>query len=144
VTFTLHCPCSKRVAFHAEEQHIGRSLRCRERDCDRIVEIRRPPTAPRSTGTQEQSRTQAWRATAASAQASPCPRPAARAPKRPWWQRTLVQATLWGVVVCGGMLVLALLGRDYSASPFLILKESAFRGLLGTAERDGVTGCVKM
>jgi len=116
-TFTFHCPCAKRVAFHAEEQHIGRFLRCREQDCDRLIEIQRPPTVPQSMGSQQPSRPQASSTPAAPAQASPHPHPAAHASKRLWWQRPLVHAVLLGVVVCGGAVLHAFLAHPSSPAP---------------------------
>ena len=38
---TIRCPCGE--VFHADEQHIGRQLRCHRCGC--IVDIQRPPAA---------------------------------------------------------------------------------------------------
>src|SRR5712691_11578049 len=98
-TFTLHCPCSKHVAFHADEQHIGRQLRCRELGCDRLIEIQRPRATSQSTGTDEQERQTA----SASEQASSRPQQTSRPSMPAWWWRPhlLVAASI--VLVLGGM-----------------------------------------
>ncbi len=103
-TFTLHCPCGE--TFHADVQHIGRRLRCRQ--CGGLVTIQRQSPERRSTASPEQTPPHDHQPDPSHA-TPPRPQPTSRPSTRAWWKRPALVFAAMGMLVLAAMSVGAFL-----------------------------------